>query len=126
MEETMRKLDPEKYRKMLLQERERLHKEIEYIEQDVSYSDAGGTSELADYDQHPADTGSETYEREKDLAIRDSWREIIGRIDEALGEIDRGTYGQCDRCGRDIPKERLDAIPYAIYCVECQDIIEGR
>jgi len=122
----MRKLDPEKYRKMLRKERERLHKEIEYIEQDISYADTGGSSELADYDQHPADTGSETYEREKDLAIRDSWREIIGRIDEAMGKIDRGTYGQCDRCGRDIPKERLDAIPYAIYCVECQDIIEGR
>lgn len=121
----MRKLDPDKYRKMLLQERERLHKEIEFIEQDISYADAGGNSELSDYDQHPADTGSETYEKEKDLSIRDSWREVIGRIDEAIGKLDRGTYGECDRCGREIPKERLDAIPYAIYCVECQDIIEG-
>jgi len=122
----MRKLDLDKYRRMLLQEREHLHKEIEYIEEDISYADSGGQTELADYDQHPADTGSETYEKEKDLAIRDSWREIIGRIDEAVGKIDQGTYGQCDRCGREIPKERLDAIPYAIYCVECQDIIEGR
>jgi len=120
----MRKLDPEKYRKMLLQERERLHKEIEYIEQDIC--EGGGSSELADYDQHPADSATDTYEKEKDLSIRDSWREIIGRIDEAIGKIDRGTYGECDRCGREIPKERLDALPYAIYCVECQDIIEGR
>ena len=122
----MRKLDLDKYRKMLQEERERLHKEIEFIEEDISYADAGGNSELSDYDQHPADAGSETYQKEKDLAIRDSWREIIGRIDEAVGKIERGTYGQCDRCGREIPKGRLDAIPYAIYCVECQDIIEGR
>lgn len=122
----MRTLNLDKYRKMLLEERERLHKEVEYIEQDISYADTGGSSELSDYDQHPADSGTETYEREKDLAIRDSWRELIGRIDEAIGKIDRGSYGECDRCGREIPKERLDAIPYAIYCVECQDVIEGR
>jgi len=122
----MRKLDPEKYRKALLKERDRLRKEIELIEQDISYADTrAGQSELANYDQHPADAGTETFEKEKDLAIRDSLREILGRIDEAMGKIERGTYGECDRCGREIPKARLNAVPHAIYCVECQDIIEG-
>ena len=122
----MRKLDPEKYRKALLKERDRLRKEIELIERDISYADTrAGQSELANYDQHPADAGTETFEKEKDLAIRDSLREILGRIDEAMGKIERGTYGECDRCGRQIPKARLNAVPQAIYCVECQDIIEG-
>lgn len=122
----MRKLDPEKYRKALLKERDRLRKEIELIEQDICYGDTrAGQSELANYDQHPADAGTETFEKEKDLAIRDSLREILGRIDEAMGKIERGTYGECDRCGREIPKARLNAVPHAIYCVECQDIIEG-
>lgn len=123
----MQKLDTEKYRKMLLTERERIHSEMSIVEQDIIYGDTGsGQSELADYDNHPADTASDTFEKEKDLAVRDSLHDILGRIDEALGKIERGTYGECDRCGRDIVKGRLDAVPYAICCVKCQDIIEGR
>ena len=123
----MQMLDAEKYRKKLLEERDRIHAEMEIVEQNIRYDDTGsGQSELADYDNHPADTGTDTFEKEKDLAVRDSFRDILGRIDEALGEIDRGTYGVCDRCGRKISKERLDAVPYAIFDVECQDIIEGR
>jgi len=122
----MRKLGTEKYRKMLLRERDQIRKELEAIEQDISYADTGsGQSELANYDQHPADAGTDTFEKEKDLAIRDNWRDIVGRIDEALGKIERGTYGECGRCGREIPKARLAALPHAMYCVECQDIIEG-
>jgi RNA polymerase-binding transcription factor DksA len=100
---------------------------MEDTERDISEFDSGGgQSELADYDNHPADAGSETFEKEKDVAILDNYRDVLGKMDEALGKIDRGTYGNCDRCGREIMKGRLDAIPYAIYCVECQDIIEGQ
>ena len=123
----MRKLNMEKYRGKLHAERDRIHAEMELLEQDISYGDTrSGQSELSDYDNHPADAGTDTFEKEKDLAVRDNYRDILGRIDEALGKIERGTYGVCDRCGRDIMVGRLDAIPYAIYCVECQDIIEGR
>jgi len=123
----MRKLNMEKYRGKLHAERDRIHAEMELLEQDISYGDTrGGQSELSDYDNHPADAGTDTFEKEKDLAVRDNYHDILGRIDEALGKIERGTYGVCDRCGRDIMVGRLDAIPYAIYCVECQDIIEGR
>lgn len=116
----------EKYRKMLLDEHERIRNEMKALEQDVTYDDASaGQNELADYDQHPADDATETFFKERDLALIDSFRDTIGRIDEALGKIDRGTYGTCDRCGRDIPKERLNAVPEAIYCVECQDVVEA-
>ena len=122
----MPKLELEKYRKKLLEARELAHHEMELLERDISYGDTGeGQSELADYDNHPADAGTDTFEKEKDLAVRDTYRDIIGHIDEALGKMDRGTYGECDRCGREIVKARLDAIPYAMYCVECQGIIEG-
>ena len=122
----MQKSEVEKYRKLLLQERERFQTEREALEEDVVYDDTrAGQSELADYDQHPGDEGTETFLKERDIAVIDSWANIIGRIDEALGKLDRGTYGTCDRCGRDISNERLAAVPYAIFCVECQDIIEG-
>jgi RNA polymerase-binding protein DksA len=122
----MRKLNIEKYRKMLEDERDRIHHEMEVIEQSLGLDDIRmGQSELADYDQHPADAATDTFEKEKDLAVRDAFREMLGKIHEALGKLARGTYGLCDRCGREIPKERLDAVPHAIYCIECQDIIEG-
>lgn len=122
----MRKLNIERYRKILEKERQRIRREVELMEQTISYGDTGsGQSELANYDNHPADTGSETFEKEKDLALRDNLRNMIGKIDEAVGKIDRGTYGTCDRCGRGITTGRLSAVPYAIYCVECQDVVEG-
>lgn len=120
-------IDREKYKKMLIEERERIRKEIDEIESIIGYYDTEvGHSELADYDNHPADAGSDTFEKEKDIALLDNYRDILGKIDEALGKIERGTYGICDRCGRRISEGRLEVIPYAIYCVECQDIIEGQ
>ncbi|MGB9586880.1 MAG: TraR/DksA C4-type zinc finger protein [Armatimonadota bacterium] len=122
----MRKLDTEKYRKKLLAERDRIRHEMEQIDKEISNDDTSiGQSELADYDNHPADAATDTYEKERDIAVRDNFREILGRIDEALGKIERGTYGICDRCGREIAAGRLSVVPYAIYCVECQDLIEG-
>lgn len=122
----MRNLNVDRYRKILEKERERLDQDTDRIEERITGADsAEGISELADYDNHPGDMGTETFEKEKDVAIRDTFRSTIGRIDEALGKIDRGTYGECDRCGREISMGRLDAVPWAIYCVECQDIVEG-
>lgn len=122
----MRKLNVDRYRKILEQERQRLDDEMDAVEEHIGYGDTrGGQSELADYDNHPGDTGTDTFEKEKDVALRDNLRSMVGRIDEALGKMSRGTYGECDRCGREIPVGRLDAVPWAIYCVECQDIIEG-
>ena len=121
----MRKLNTEKYRKLLAEERDRIHREMQSIEEGLSYSETvSDQSELADYDQHPADAGTDTFEKEKDVSVLNSWRDTIGRIDEALDKLERGTYGQCDRCGREISEARLNAMPHAIYCMECQAIIE--
>lgn len=122
----MRKLAMEEYRKLLLTERESIRREMDLLDHDISWSDTpGGRSELADYDNHPADSGTETFEKEKKLAMRDNYRSILHQIDQALSKIEHGTYGLCDRCGGNIPKRRLDILPYAVYCVECQDAIEG-
>ncbi|MHB1455993.1 MAG: TraR/DksA C4-type zinc finger protein [Armatimonadota bacterium] len=123
----MEALNIEKYRKKLIDEKARVQRMILNMDDDLDYDpDRPGQSELADYDQHPADDGTETFEKEKDISVRDSWRDVMGRIDEALGKIERGTYGCCDRCGVTISKERLNVMPYAIFCVDCQDAIEGR
>ncbi|HEX3046187.1 MAG TPA: TraR/DksA C4-type zinc finger protein [Bacillota bacterium] len=77
-------------------------------------------SELSVYDNHPADIASETFEREKDLALFNSNQEILQKIDEAIENINKGTYGLCESCGREIDAGRLEAIPYTTFCIQCE------
>ncbi|MCE5315352.1 MAG: TraR/DksA C4-type zinc finger protein [Armatimonadota bacterium] len=116
------KLDLQKYKKLLLNERDRI--ELEHRVLSASAAEEG--YELADYDNHPADAASDTYERTKDLAIDENYREILDRISDALKKIDNESYGQCDRCGKAIHPNRLRAIPYATLCIECQETLERR
>lgn len=116
-------LDLQKYRKLLLAERERLMQEHHAVTGDIA--ERGG--DLADYDDHhPADAASETFERTKDYALDENYRDMLERIAEALRKIDDGTYGTCDRCDAPINPERLRAIPYATLCIECQEKMERR
>ena len=70
-------------------------------------------SELADYDQHPADTASETFEREKDLSILEQLEEELAELEAALARIDDGTYGIDEVTGDAIDPARLEALPTA-------------
>ncbi len=116
----------EKFRDLLLAERTRLEAELEEIESRTAHaSDAERATELSSYDDHPADLASETFEREKDLAIAESVESLLNQVNTALEKVDRGTYGTCDACGRPIKKARLQALPFATLCLECQDRLEG-
>lgn len=75
-------------------------------------------NELSMYDNHPADLGTETYERGKDLALLRAEVLRMERVQDALERMDTGEYGRCAECGRFIPIERLEALPTAIYCIE--------
>ncbi len=75
------------------------------------------TGELSSVDNHPADQGTEVFERERDLAINDTLNDELDQINAALERMDQGTYGVCEVCGKDIPFERLEAIPYTAFCV---------
>ncbi|MGZ4111850.1 MAG: TraR/DksA C4-type zinc finger protein [Tumebacillaceae bacterium] len=79
------------------------------------------TGELSHYDNHPADLGSEVFERGKDLALRDRDSLRLNAIDEALERLEDGTYGTCQHCNGGIPYERLEANPAAKFCVSCQE-----
>jgi len=117
--------DLEKYRVRLMQEKERLEAELQEIENRTArISESEGASELSAYEDHPADLASETFEREKDLAIGESVEGLLNQVLIALEKVDRGTYGICDACGRPIKKARLNALPFATLCLECQDRIE--
>ena len=63
--------------------------------------------------------GSDNAEQELTLTLLGSDEEILDQIEAALQRIEDGGYGRCEKCGEQIPKSRLDAIPYAADCVRC-------
>lgn len=83
-------------------------------------------SELSLADNHPADIGTEVYERSRDIAYHDKLRHKISAIDAALARFSKGEYGICEHCGREIPLERLDLIPSTTVCTECSRKEEER
>ena len=87
----------------------------------VGGESAGG---LSDVPLHPADMGTDNFDEELDLALLENEQQLLVDIDDALARIKAGTYGRCENCHREIPRERLEALPYARYCVECADKLE--
>jgi len=57
--------------------------------------------------------------------LQDSIAQVLDEIDEALRKIEAGTYGVCARCGQPISAPRLDALPYAVRCVDCAALGTG-
>lgn len=64
--------------------------------------------------------GSDPEEAHTQGALIAAARQSLAHITDALRRIDAGDYGDCDRCGRAIPRERLEALPHARFCVPCQ------
>jgi RNA polymerase-binding transcription factor DksA len=112
----------------LLEEQSRLQQEITNLQEGIS----GETFEEQDWDvadQHPADEGSEMFEREKNMAVRATLSRQLDEVNVALQKFDNGTYGICEMCGKPIDERRLRAFPAATHDVECQakiDRAEGR
>jgi len=117
----------ERIRQQLLEEAARIRADLKDVEQRTSrISESELASEAGGYEDHPADVASETYEREKDLALGDNLQDILGKIRVALEKMDQRTYGICDACGQRIGAARLEALPFATLCVSCQSRLEGR
>jgi DnaK suppressor protein len=108
----------------------RLRERAEEIAQQrgrLADSDDGMRSgELADYDQHPADQGTETLEQEIDTSTDLMLSEEAKLVEIAQQRLAEGTYGICVDCGEEIPAERLEAIPEAIRCIKDQNRYEAQ
>jgi YteA family regulatory protein len=83
------------------------------------------TQELTVIDNHPADVASENYERAKDISLHEKNLLVLKKVEEALEKVELGRYGLCENCGREIPEDRLDAVPYTEFCFECKKESEG-
>jgi DnaK suppressor protein len=112
------KKEIDELREHLLKERADLQAQLDELESSTfSANQSEMTGEMG-YDEEPADAGTATFEREKDLSLVNNIHDLMDRIDKALGKMDDGTYGLCDRCGKPIEKLRLKALPYANLCLK--------
>ncbi len=111
----------EKLRQRLLAEKDRLLRTISRLEETgIGDTMADSVGELSMYDNHPADIGDVMLERSKDVALRDNEHILLEEIEAALDKIDDGTYGVCTACGRPIDDGRLEVLPWATHCRDCQ------
>jgi DnaK suppressor protein len=117
-------MDKDTARTRLEEERRRLEETRRAAQDLVSGTTEEAVQELATYDQHQADEGTETFERERDSSVLQRVEAQLKEIDAALGRLDAGTYGFCEICGKPIGDARLEAMPAARYCVEDQAVAE--
>jgi RNA polymerase-binding protein DksA len=112
-------IDTEHFRKLLQEERERVQHAITHLNADHAGSLEDETDELATGNEnHMGDVASDTLNREIDYSLGDNAEQVLGEIDAALKRIEDGSYGTCGECGKEIPAERLEAIPWTALCIE--------
>lgn len=105
----------------LVEQRENLRKEI--VEQG---GDPDSDDAEIDVERGFADSAHSTAERARLLSVMKALRANLRWVDRALNKMELGTYGICERCGSAIALERLEALPWAILCIDCKRAGEGR
>ncbi len=107
----------------LLSDAARLRAEIADAEADIAALLQGAGEEGG---EDTADTGAKAFEREHEMALAASHREILGQVERALRSIETSSYGVCESCGKPIGKARLQAFPRATLCLTCKQRQERR
>jgi RNA polymerase-binding protein DksA len=106
----------------LLEERNRLVKELGYLEANVlnqNQRDASG--DLSGYSFHMADLGTDAMEREKAFLFASAEGRALYDVDSALRRLYNDDYGMCESCGLPIAAERLEVVPHARLCIRCKE-----
>jgi len=112
-----------KQKTRLLELKDELLDSMSGVGRDTLRSRAEG-SEASAFGMHTGDAGSDAYDRDFALSLLSQERDSLFEIDAALKKIDEGTYGVCEISGKSIPRERLEARPFARFTVECQAELE--
>lgn len=114
--------DNEHLKDMLLKQSGEIEKTIiKMKENDTANNSEFYPTELSSYDNHPAELGTELFQVELNSALIVHQEHLLKEINEAIKRIDKGLYGKCDFCGKDIGEERLNIVPQARLCIECEE-----
>jgi len=114
-----------RYQRLLVELRDHLIDGVNFLATDNlkrTAKDASG--ELSGYSLHMADAGTDNFDREFALSLVSNEQEALYEIEEALKRLEGGTYGVCEMCEKLVRKERLEAVPFARFCIQCQSGVE--
>lgn len=115
----LKKKELKQYEKILIGEREKLIRELEYESNQIAKTQLETSGDLSAYSNHMADQGTETERREITSQILSTRRQALFEIDLVLRKINQGNYGICECCGKPIAKRRLKFLPQARLCIKC-------
>jgi len=108
-----------RFQKRLEAEKTRLQGLIEEYERELEVARLTESSSDRSPDPGNAEASSMKLEYAKELSIEQNTIDLLRKVDHALDRVKNGVYGSCESCGKSIPIERLDVLPYATLCVEC-------
>ena len=121
MPRTKNDVDLKKYRKKLVDKKNRILGDVMQLENEAfntSLKDASG--DITGYSTHGADAATDSADREVMLDIASSEQRLLKNIEHALKRIEDGLYGKCELCNSRISDARLDAKPESIVCIDCK------
>lgn len=123
----MDKRTRDKYKKVLLEEKEKILGQINSLSEDtLASSQRDSSGDLSGYSMHMADVGTDNFQRELALGLVSNEQQVLYRIEEALKRIEEGTFGKCETCGKVIKESRLKALPFAAMCISCKEKEEAQ
>jgi RNA polymerase-binding protein DksA len=111
-------VDTDRQRERLLEERQRVMDAIDNIHAENPGSLGDETDEPTYQDNHLGDIATATFDREMASSLEENSSHVLADIEAALQRIEEGTYGLCGRCGKPIGDERLEALPWAMLCID--------
>jgi RNA polymerase-binding protein DksA len=119
-------IDTTEFRSRLLDERRRMLETIAHLHEETrrELENESGEQAARGPDNHLADMATVTHDRELDEGLEEGAQQTLAQIDRALARLDDGTYGGCERCGKPIGEERLQARPWATLCIEDQRLAD--
>jgi DnaK suppressor protein len=109
------------FENLLNEKKETLIQELGYLEDNtMRLNSKEGAGDLSSHAYHLADHATETQDREQAFHMASREGKYLFYIEEALDRVRAGTFGVCKKCGKLIPKARLEAVPTAKMCIECK------
>jgi len=116
----MTKTETEKYRQNLLNMARGVRGKVDGVaDEALRRTGADPSGSLSNTPVHLADLSNDTYEHEVAISLLENEGMLLDQIVSALERIEKGEYGRCTECGKAIPAERLQTIPYTPHCVGC-------
>ena len=116
---SLTKAEMARFKKRLEEMRDKLTSSLQ-----ISTAEVKKPDESTGYSQHQADQGTDDFDRKVSLELTSQEFQVLRQIERAIEKVNDGSYGVCDISGEEIPKARLEAMPYAVTTVKAQEKLE--